>query len=445
MEFFVQLLLLDIPEAVLLLFVGCSLFHIPLRKEWKRLILCGIVFALWGDFLTYIGVNYQVKLILFFTGQMVLFWILGFRYLAMAMSMGSASWMMMSESILGWLLNYSGIDLEVFATSSLFRYVLSYTYLTVIASLGIILYLIKFNLRSFWPKTHQNRYLLLLLVSGGLSFVSILLINISGILADILPESVIAVTANQWIYQLVALILMSITAVVFFLYVRATIQRVENETEAPFARQLNDLTTAVHSIKHDSLNHYQVIIGFLKLKNYDMITDYIQQLIIEARQIIDVVHGVKNPTVSAMLYSKMAIYAGNEIDLRLNISPQAPQFSEWKSIHISKVLGNLLDNAMTATQKLEPEDRYILVEWIREGNNEILVVENSGPTIDETNISKVFGLGYTTRKSGKGGVGLSVVASLVKKYRGQIEVTSVNGITRFTISVPCTGADMASA
>ena len=59
--------------------------------------------------------------------------------------------------------------------------------------------------------------------------------------------------------------------------------------------------------------------------------------------------------------------------------------------------------------------------------------------MDEDSISKVFNPFYTTKTQGEGtGLGLSISYGLVRRYGGNIEVTSTEGAgTEFTVTLLC--------
>lgn len=436
MEMLLNYVFIDIEEAFLLILTAFSLFNIPVRENWKSLLLWSALLAAWGDILSLIGVTYQMKLILFFCAQFLILLSLGHKLRAIPMTLISAIWLLTAEPILVITFNFFDVDFIIFSGSSLLRYALSYIYLATLSILPITLKWFRFDARTLWPKTVPNRYLLFLVISGGISVGFMLLLNISVLLIDILPTKIMTSTKSMWMYQLGALIFMLLNVLLFYLYVRETILRVERETEAPYAKQLIDLTTAVRSIKHDVLNHYTVILGYLKMNEYGRIENFVQNLVTETKELIDITEGVKNKTVSALLYGKMSQYTKDSIDFQVKVSPNAPQLENWKDIDVSKLLGNLLDNAYTATKKNQYEDRYIRIEWGVRSGYEYLFVENSGPTIPEEALPRLFDLGYTTRESGKGGVGLPVVKALVTKYKGEIDVVSRNGVTRFTVTLP---------
>ncbi len=64
-------------------------------------------------------------------------------------------------------------------------------------------------------------------------------------------------------------------------------------------------------------------------------------------------------------------------------------------------------------------------------------VTDNGPGIADDVINKIFDPFFTTKPVGTStGLGLSVVAGLVREWGGAVEVDSVPGRTKFTVLVP---------
>ena len=64
-------------------------------------------------------------------------------------------------------------------------------------------------------------------------------------------------------------------------------------------------------------------------------------------------------------------------------------------------------------------------------------VIDDGPGIEGTILNKIFDPFFTTKTVGSGtGLGLSVVAGIVKEWGGSIDVESRPGRTVFTVHVP---------
>jgi hypothetical protein len=70
----------------------------------------------------------------------------------------------------------------------------------------------------------------------------------------------------------------------------------------------------------------------------------------------------------------------------------------------------------------------------------------STAALDEQNLNKVFDPFFTTKSRGGGtGLGLSVVAGLVREWGGAIDVKRVPGATVFTVYVPLAEAERQAA
>jgi PAS domain S-box-containing protein len=101
-----------------------------------------------------------------------------------------------------------------------------------------------------------------------------------------------------------------------------------------------------------------------------------------------------------------------------------------------QILLNLITNAVQAM----PRGGELLLRTGTGGDNAIrLEVRDTGVGIPAEHLQDIFNPFYTTKEPGQGtGLGLSVVHSILQRYRGEIRVTSQVGVgTTFTIDLPC--------
>jgi PAS domain S-box-containing protein len=101
-----------------------------------------------------------------------------------------------------------------------------------------------------------------------------------------------------------------------------------------------------------------------------------------------------------------------------------------------QILLNLITNAVQAM----PEGGELAVRTASDDDNSIrLEVRDTGVGIPPEHLQDIFNPFYTTKAPGQGtGLGLSVVHSILQRYRGQIRVASQVGRgTTFTIDLPC--------
>ncbi len=117
--------------------------------------------------------------------------------------------------------------------------------------------------------------------------------------------------------------------------------------------------------------------------------------------------------------------------------PGHPVYTYACQDHITQVLYNLMDNAV----KFCPEKGNIRLR-IREGKNKLYVsVSNSGQTIPNHELPFLFERFHKLDKSRSQnrdgwGLGLYIVKTLVCSHGENISVSSANGITEFTFTLP---------
>ncbi len=109
-----------------------------------------------------------------------------------------------------------------------------------------------------------------------------------------------------------------------------------------------------------------------------------------------------------------------------------------------QILLNLITNAVQAMPK---GGELYLRTGLADGDRVRLEVRDTGVGIPAAHLHDIFNPFYTTKAPGQGtGLGLSVVHSILQRYRGDIRVTSDLGAgTTFTIELPCPCHDDAGA
>src|SRR5262249_15402211 len=101
-----------------------------------------------------------------------------------------------------------------------------------------------------------------------------------------------------------------------------------------------------------------------------------------------------------------------------------------------QILLNLITNAVQAM----PRGGELFLRTGRANGDRVqLEVRDTGVGIPAAHLHDIFNPFYTTKAPGQGtGLGLSVVHSILQRYRGEIRVTSELGTgTTFTIELPC--------
>ena len=105
---------------------------------------------------------------------------------------------------------------------------------------------------------------------------------------------------------------------------------------------------------------------------------------------------------------------------------------------LGQVVTNLLVNAAQALSEEHPRDQRIRVRTARSGSEVVLSVEDSGPGVPVGLRQRIFEPFFTTKPEGVGtGLGLALVAEIVKAHSGTIRVTDgASGGARFEVRLP---------
>lgn len=182
--------------------------------------------------------------------------------------------------------------------------------------------------------------------------------------------------------------------------------------------------------KHDYHNHIQVMKAYLALEKYDEMDKHLDELNIDLQN-IDEVLKTGNLMVDAILNTKLSIALSK--DININAKATVPKNIKVADVDLCTVIGNLMDNAMEATVKLDNiEDRFIRV-YIREmkGQLYISVTNSVGGEV------KKIGLEYITTKLGLNhGFGLKRIDSIVHKYNGFINRQNEEGVFATEVILP---------
>jgi len=124
-------------------------------------------------------------------------------------------------------------------------------------------------------------------------------------------------------------------------------------------------------------------------------------------------------------------------NIRLEVSLPRQLIVQGNEDKLSRVFSNILDNAI----KYNVDGGQVRVIGHQSGTEIIVKVENTGPSVDKAEASKMFEPFYRVEKSrstqhGGSGLGLAIVKRIVELHRGTVNLESQQGWTRVTVSLP---------
>lgn len=202
----------------------------------------------------------------------------------------------------------------------------------------------------------------------------------------------------------------------------------ENQLLAVESRRYTELRTYMEQtrhLRHDFRQHLHVIAGLTEAGQVDELKNYLHQYESELSEERPTL--CANPAVDALAghYDHEAHSLGVPVDWRLEL----PRQLAIPEADFCMMLGNLLENAFHASQKLPPEQRQVKVLARMLSPAMLgLLVENRYDGV----LKRQQGILHSTKHDGMG-IGLVSIQTAVSRYGGSMTVETENGLFRVNI------------
>lgn len=171
--------------------------------------------------------------------------------------------------------------------------------------------------------------------------------------------------------------------------------------------------------RHDYHNHIQALATMLEQGDTEKAREFLLE-IHDTLTKVDTVLKTGNTMVDAILNSKISLMYSKNI--RVDATAKVPSELTVKDIDLCVIIGNLLDNAMEACEKLPEGSRFIRIYISVKGNHLYMSFTNSAGKKQEK-----VGMLFRSTKGVLGGIGLSRVDILVSQYGGYVTRASEDG------------------
>lgn len=211
-------------------------------------------------------------------------------------------------------------------------------------------------------------------------------------------------------------------------YARSSQLDRENQLLAVESRRYMELRSYLEQtrhLRHDFRQHLHVISGLTEAGRLDELKSYLSQYeseLSDARPTLCV-----NAAVDALAghYDYEARKQGIQIEWKLEL----PKLLPLPEADLCTILGNLLENALHASQKLPPEERQIKVlARMLSPAMMGLMVENRYDGV----LKKQGGVLHSTKHDGQG-IGLVSVETAVHRYHGNLTVETGGNVFRANV------------
>lgn len=197
------------------------------------------------------------------------------------------------------------------------------------------------------------------------------------------------------------------------------IKEKEYENQKIYLEHIQEVIKTLRGQRHDFNNYVSTIYGLIHLGKIEEAKRYILNLSESTTDLNEIVN-IYHPVVGAVLNMKKEKAVRSKIDFIADVD--LPSDLPFEFIDLSTILGNLLDNAIEACDKISDTYTKIHIKMYIKNMHMIIKIENSKS--DEVILRKNKDIGYMTTKLDKEnhGIGLKNVNKAVNKYKGFINI-----------------------
>ena len=197
------------------------------------------------------------------------------------------------------------------------------------------------------------------------------------------------------------------------------------------------MLSALRANTHEFLNKLQVISGLLQMGRTEDAQRYIGSIAAVHEHITGpVMHQIRNTSVAALILGKAGNMRELDIDFLLMTNSSLPERSRYLSTsELVTVVGNLLENAIEATDIIPAEDlRAISLQLTEDAQGLLIMVSDTGSGIEEEDLPRIFDRGFSTKAAKGRGVGMHRIKEILDSHGGTIDVDTEPGSgTTFTL------------
>ena len=183
--------------------------------------------------------------------------------------------------------------------------------------------------------------------------------------------------------------------------------------------EVENMYRTMRGWKHDWHNQLQALSAYLDSGEYRKAREYLDE-VNQAVLRIDTVIKTGNTMVDAILNSKISLMKSHNIEVE--VEAKVPASLSAPDVDLCIIIGNLLDNAMEACVRLEPENRFVHIYIHKKGAQLYMSFTNSAGKKQK----KVGNL-FLSSKGSEHGFGLTRVDALVAKNGGYLTRASEDG------------------
>lgn len=250
-----------------------------------------------------------------------------------------------------------------------------------------------------------------------ISTLIIVVINIIILAGDIANSHINLLTASELGIIFINILCLSITSNLNETHKREEsllLDKKRNENSQRYAQSIKEQYDQTRRLRHDLKQYAASMVALIKDKKYDAAEEFAEKQA-ESLSSVETVVNVENVFINAILNTKLTLAKTKGIDIICSVERN---ISGIEDIDLCNLLGNLLDNAISAAEKCDLDSRSIEVKISSVGSRVRILVKNSIPcSILNNNID----LKSTKPNPEEHGFGVKTIKSIVEKYNGKVD------------------------
>lgn len=193
--------------------------------------------------------------------------------------------------------------------------------------------------------------------------------------------------------------------------------------------EIREIYLNMRGWRHDYHNHIQVMKVQLAMGQLEEMRQYMDGL---ERDLDSIDTYVKsgNMMTDAILNSKLALAKQKSVN-NINCKAVLPETLSIEDVDLCVLLGNLLDNAIEACEKIPEEMRFLRIYMVAKKSQLYVSIQNSAK--EELDFNE---RNYISTKRGVHGLGMKRVKAMTDKYDGYLTLANESGIFAAEVTLP---------
>jgi len=203
----------------------------------------------------------------------------------------------------------------------------------------------------------------------------------------------------------------------------------QNDLVVRYYNEVKNMYRDMRGWRHDYRTHIQTLKGYRDIGANEKVDEYLNMLDKDLTN-VDTLISTGNITLNAILNSKLSLATSKNINVNAKVN--VPETLPVSEIDLCVMIGNLLDNAVEACEKLKNNEKRFIRVYI-DVKKSHLYISVTNATVGK---SRKEGVAFKTEKSGFHGFGLLRIDRVVAKYGGYCYRAREDGAFTTEITVP---------